>query len=106
MLRTVWRRHHCSRSGLPQLVTECRRRGWEVIAHGVGQRRAITGEMPDADERAYIRAFRDRVFSLSTNHLPRHVRAKLSESDIYRYQLRLTRGQKAPFRWRVSDGGR
>ena len=43
--------------------------------------------MPDADERAYIRAFRDRVFSLSTDHLPRHVRAKLSESDIYRYQL-------------------
>lgn len=27
-------------------------------------------------------------------------------ADVYRYQLRLTRGQKAPFRWRVSDGGR
>jgi GntR family transcriptional regulator len=124
-----------------------------------------------------VRAFRDQVFSLSTNYLPRHVRAKLSESDlyrypllqlleerlhvdfryadqlmearladedvvqmlgirfgdpvlfverlmyaegprpfevvrsyyradVYRYQLRLTRGQKAPFRWRVSDGGR
>ena len=124
-----------------------------------------------------VRAFRDQVFSLSTNYLPRHVRAKLSESDlyrypllqlleerlhvdfryadqlmearladedvvkmlgirfgdpvlfverlmyaegprpfevvrsyyradVYRYQLRLTRGQKAPFRWRVSDSGR
>jgi DNA-binding GntR family transcriptional regulator len=124
-----------------------------------------------------VRAFRDQVFSLTTNYLPRHVRAKLSESDlyrypllqlleerlhvdfryadqlmearladedvakmlglrfgdpalfverlmyaegprpfevvrsyyradVYRYQLRLTRGQKAPFRWRVSDGGR
>jgi DNA-binding GntR family transcriptional regulator len=124
-----------------------------------------------------VRAFRDQVFSLSTNYLPRHARAKLSESDlyrypllqlleerlhvdfryadqlmearladedvvkmlgirfgdpvlfverlmyaegprpfevvrsyyradVYRYQLRLTRGQKAPFRWRVSDGGR
>ncbi len=38
--------------GYPQLVTECRRRGWEVIAHGVGQRRAITAEMSEADERA------------------------------------------------------
>jgi GntR family transcriptional regulator len=27
-------------------------------------------------------------------------------ADAYRYQLRLTRGQRAPFRWRVSDGGR
>jgi DNA-binding GntR family transcriptional regulator len=124
-----------------------------------------------------VRAFRDQVFSLTTNYLPRHLRAKLSESDlyrypllqlleerlrvdfryadqlmearladedvarmlgirfgdpvlfverlmfadgprpfevvrsyyradVYRYQLRLTRGQKAPFRWRVSDGGR
>ena len=124
-----------------------------------------------------VRAFRDQVFSLATNYLPRHVGAKLSESDlyrypllqlleerlhvdfryadqlmearladedvakmlgirfgdpvlfverlmyaegprpfevvrsyyradVYRYQLRLTRGQKAPFRWRVSDGGR
>jgi GntR family transcriptional regulator len=124
-----------------------------------------------------VRAFRDQVFSLTTNYLPRHVRAKLSESDlyrypllqlleerlhvdfryadqlmearladedvakmlgirfgdpalfverlmyaegprpfevvrsyyradVYRYQLRLTRGQKAPFRWRVSDDRR
>lgn len=124
-----------------------------------------------------VRAFRDQVFSLTTNYLPVHLRAKLSESDlyrypllqlleerlhvdfryadqlmearladedvarmlgigfgdpvlfverlmyaegprpfevvrsyyradVYRYQLRLTRGQKAPFRWRVSDGGR
>ena len=42
--------------GYPQLVTECRRRDWEVIAHGVGQRRAITAEMSEADERAYIRS--------------------------------------------------
>jgi GntR family transcriptional regulator len=124
-----------------------------------------------------VRAFRDQVFSLTTNYLPHHLRGKLSESDlyrypllqlleerlrvdfryadqliearladedvakmlgirfgdpvlfverlmyaegprpfevvrsyyradVYRYQLRLTRGQKAPFRWRVSDGGR
>lgn len=124
-----------------------------------------------------VRAFRDQVFSLTTNYLPSHLRGKLSESDlyrypllrlleerlnvdfrhadqfmearladedvakmlgirfgdpvlfverlmyeeearpfevvrsyyradVYRYQLRLTRGQKAPFRWRVSDVGR
>jgi allantoinase len=47
--------------GYPQLVTECRRRGWEVIAHGVGQRRAITAEMSEADERAYIRSSLDAV---------------------------------------------
>jgi allantoinase len=47
--------------GYPQLLTECRRRGWEVIAHGVGQRRAITAEMSEADERAYIRAALDAV---------------------------------------------
>ena len=122
-----------------------------------------------------VRAFHDEVFSLTTNYLPRALRAKLSEgdlyrypllrlleerlrvdfryadqiiearladedvarmlgirfgdpvlfverlmftdgarpfevvrsyyrADLYRYQLRLTRGQKAPFRWRVSDG--
>jgi GntR family transcriptional regulator len=27
-------------------------------------------------------------------------------ADVYRYKLRLTRGQKAPFRWGMSDGGR
>lgn len=124
-----------------------------------------------------VRAFHDEVFSLTTNYLPRALRAKLSEgdlyrypllqlleerlrvdfryadqliearladedvarmlgirfgdpvlfverlmftdgarpfevvrsyyrADVYRYQLRLTRGQKAPFRWRVSDGAR
>jgi peptidoglycan/xylan/chitin deacetylase (PgdA/CDA1 family) len=47
--------------GYPQLLTGCRRRGWEVIAHGVGQRRAITAEMSEADERAYIRAALDTV---------------------------------------------
>jgi len=45
----------------PQLVTECRRRGWEVIGHGVGQRRAITAEMSEADELAYIRSALDAV---------------------------------------------
>ena len=124
-----------------------------------------------------VRAFRDQVFSVTTNYLPGHLRGQLSESDlyrypllqlleqklsvdfryadqfmearladedvarmlgihfgdpvlfverlmyveesrpfevvrsyyradVYRYQLRLTRGHKAPFRWRVSDGVR
>ena len=56
--------------GYPQLVTECRRRGWEVIAHGVGQRRAITAEMSEADERAYIRFALDAVGSVA-NARPR-----------------------------------
>jgi GntR family transcriptional regulator len=34
-----------------------------------------------------VRAFRDHVFSLTTNYLPRHLRAKLSESDLYRFPL-------------------
>jgi peptidoglycan/xylan/chitin deacetylase (PgdA/CDA1 family) len=45
----------------PGLVAECRRRGWEIIAHGVGQRRAIIAEMSAADERASIRAALDAV---------------------------------------------
>ena len=45
----------------PELLAECRRRGWEVIAHGVGQRRAITAEMSDADERASIRTALEAV---------------------------------------------
>jgi peptidoglycan/xylan/chitin deacetylase (PgdA/CDA1 family) len=45
----------------PGLVTECVRRDWEVIAHGVGQRRAITAEMSEADERTYIRFALDAV---------------------------------------------
>jgi peptidoglycan/xylan/chitin deacetylase (PgdA/CDA1 family) len=47
--------------GYPGLITECRRRGWEVMAHGVSQRRAITAEMSEADERAYIRTALDAV---------------------------------------------
>jgi peptidoglycan/xylan/chitin deacetylase (PgdA/CDA1 family) len=47
--------------GYPQLVSECRRRGWEFVAHGVGQRRAITAEMSEAEERAYIRCAVDAV---------------------------------------------
>ena len=151
----------------------------------------ITEELPALDVRTLlglgegvpvvvvqrVRAFRDQVFSLTTNYLPARLRAKLSESDlyrypllqlleeklhvdfryadqfmearladedvarllgisfgdpvlfverlmyaegprpfevvrsyyradVYRYQLRLTRGQRAPFRWRVSEGGR
>jgi GntR family transcriptional regulator len=151
----------------------------------------ITEEKPPPDVRAVlgldaaatvlvvrrVRAFRDQVFSLTTNYLPSHLRTRLSESDLYRYPLlqlleqqlridfrqadqviearladedvarvlgirfgdpvlfverhmfvdaarpfevvrsyyradlyryriRLTRGQKAPFRWRVSDGER
>ena len=49
----------------PQLVAECVRRNWEVIAHGMGQRRAITTEMSDADERAYIRGSLDAVASVA-----------------------------------------
>lgn len=49
----------------PQVIAECRRRGWEVIAHGVSQRRAITAEMSEADERAYIRAALDAVASVA-----------------------------------------
>jgi peptidoglycan/xylan/chitin deacetylase (PgdA/CDA1 family) len=51
--------------GYPQLVAECRRRDWEVVAHGVGQRRAITAEMSEADERAYIRVALDTVGSVA-----------------------------------------
>src|SRR5262249_28222095 len=47
--------------GYPRLVTECRRRGWDVIAHGGGQRRAITAEMSGADEREDIRSALDAV---------------------------------------------
>jgi allantoinase len=47
--------------GYLQLVYECVRRGWEVIAHGVGQRRAISAGMSEADERAYIRVALDAV---------------------------------------------
>jgi len=45
----------------PQLVTECGRRGWEVIAHGIGQRRGISAQMAEADERSYIRTALDAV---------------------------------------------
>jgi peptidoglycan/xylan/chitin deacetylase (PgdA/CDA1 family) len=51
--------------GYPRLVAECQRRGWEVIAHGVGQRRAITAEMSEADERGYIRSSLDAVASVA-----------------------------------------
>jgi peptidoglycan/xylan/chitin deacetylase (PgdA/CDA1 family) len=51
-------------------VAECVRRGWEVIAHGVGQRRAITTEMSEADERAYIRFALDSVARVA-NAMPR-----------------------------------
>lgn len=55
--------------GYPRLVTECRRRRWEVIAHGVSQRRAITAAMSEADERAYIRLALDAVASVA-NAMP------------------------------------
>jgi peptidoglycan/xylan/chitin deacetylase (PgdA/CDA1 family) len=45
----------------PRLVSECVRRGWEIIGHGVSQRRAITAEMSEADERSYIRVALDAV---------------------------------------------
>jgi peptidoglycan/xylan/chitin deacetylase (PgdA/CDA1 family) len=56
--------------GYRGLVAECVRRGWEVIAHGVGQRRAITTEMSEADERAYIRFALDSVARVA-NAMPR-----------------------------------
>jgi allantoinase len=55
--------------GYPRLVAECRRRGWEVMAHGVSQRRAITAEMSEVDERAYIRLALDAVAS-AANVMP------------------------------------
>jgi peptidoglycan/xylan/chitin deacetylase (PgdA/CDA1 family) len=45
----------------PLLVSECVRRGWEIMAHGVGQRRAITASMSEADERVYIRSALDAI---------------------------------------------
>jgi peptidoglycan/xylan/chitin deacetylase (PgdA/CDA1 family) len=56
--------------GYPQLVAECRRQGWEVIAHGYGQRRAITAEIPEADERTYIQMALDAAASVA-NAMPR-----------------------------------
>jgi peptidoglycan/xylan/chitin deacetylase (PgdA/CDA1 family) len=56
--------------GYGRLVAECVRRGWDVIAHGVGQRRAITAEMSEADERAYIRFALDSVARVA-NAMPR-----------------------------------
>jgi len=40
----------------PILVEECRRRGWEIIGHGVTQRQAITSLMSEAQEREYVEA--------------------------------------------------
>ncbi|MCC6533320.1 MAG: polysaccharide deacetylase family protein [Burkholderiales bacterium] len=40
----------------PSLVDECERRGWEIIAHGLTQRQAITSLMSEAEERRYIGA--------------------------------------------------
>lgn len=34
-----------------------------------------------------VRSFRDQIFSLTTNYLPRHLGARLAESDLYRYPL-------------------
>jgi allantoinase len=45
----------------PRIAAECVRRNWEVMAHGVGQRRAITAAMSEPDERAYIRDALDAV---------------------------------------------
>lgn len=56
--------------GYPRLVMECGRRGWEIMAHGVGQRRAITDEMLEADERDYIRSALDAVAGVA-NVTPR-----------------------------------
>jgi peptidoglycan/xylan/chitin deacetylase (PgdA/CDA1 family) len=38
----------------PWLVAECIRRGWEIVAHGVSQRRPITSALSEDVERRYI----------------------------------------------------
>jgi peptidoglycan/xylan/chitin deacetylase (PgdA/CDA1 family) len=43
------------------LVAESRKRGWEVAAHGIGQRQALSGATTDSAERAYIRATLDAL---------------------------------------------
>ena len=47
--------------GNPFLVERCHERGYEFAAHGVSASRAITEEMGEAAERAYIRASIDAV---------------------------------------------
>ena len=47
--------------GYPRLVAECRRRDWDIIGHGVSQRRALTDAMSETDERAYVRESLDAV---------------------------------------------
>jgi allantoinase len=64
----------------PRLTAECMRRGWEVIAHGVGLRRAITAEISEADERAYIRATLDTVGSAAGVRPTGWLSAEQSES--------------------------
>jgi peptidoglycan/xylan/chitin deacetylase (PgdA/CDA1 family) len=45
----------------PLLVEECRRRGWEIAAHGLTQRQAISSRMTEEEERSYIRQSLDAV---------------------------------------------
>ena len=89
--------------GYPQLVAECRRRGWEVIAHGVSQRRAITAEMSEADELAYICSACDAV-SARPGVMPKRVaqpRAERVDADARlagggRRRLPLRLGKRRP----------
>jgi hypothetical protein len=43
------------------LVAESRKRGWELAAHGIGQRQALSGATTESAERAYIRATLDAL---------------------------------------------
>ena len=54
----------------PILVEECKQRGWEIIAHGVTQRQAITSLMSEEVERRYIQKSIDAVRQ-ATGQTPR-----------------------------------
>lgn len=45
----------------PYLVTHCRRRGAEIVAHGISVNRMISSRMSESEERAYITDTLDRL---------------------------------------------
>ena len=45
----------------PYLVEHCRKRGCEIIGHGISLSRAITSKMPEQEERDYIRTSLDAL---------------------------------------------
>ncbi|MBI1964499.1 MAG: GntR family transcriptional regulator [Candidatus Rokubacteria bacterium] len=50
-----------------------------------------------------VRTFRDRIFSLSTNYLPRSLGAQLSESELYQYPLLQLLEEKLHVTFRYAD---